>query len=307
MYANSSRYYSFFIVIGLYLATYAINCILSFAKHYNRTKSCFAIITAIVLLVHILKLFLSFNNIYIIDLQDKRKEISLHDPSAFICIDDKEFNRISDGAEDSNKRLKEIPSSSSLIDYCIKNNLFGRNAFYFVAEKNNATRSFLKKRIANDFIQIRETEHFITDRNHSKAISVYSMPQFNPSPDIPTSSFSYNAVLKSYIPEFDAFIYHNPQENKLIWLIGSFIDRNTKIIFQPHTDKKSLLPESRIQYGFDNRDFRHGDECEKEQLGKYRIFEKDIPMEYPITFIRCGFLPNGEEKAIERFLTITDK
>ena len=202
-----------------------------------------------------------------------------------------------------------FPSSSDLMNYCIDNNLFGRDIFYFVAEKNNATRNILKERAANDFIQLRRTEHFLTSRNHSKAISVYSMPQFNPTPDIPTSCFSCNAVLKSYIPEFDAFIYHDPQENKLIWLIGSFIDRNTKIIFQPHTDKRNLnlLPESRIQYGFDNRDFRSGDKCEIDQLSKYRIFEKEIPLEYPITFIRCGFYTRGEEKLIERFFTLADK
>lgn len=305
-YANSSRYYCFFIIICLYLTAYAIKCILSLANHCIIRKMCIFIIITIILLVHLLKLLGSFNNVYIIDLQRLTKMLSFHVPNSFICIYDKEFVRYSDGSEDYNKQLKIIPSSSDLMNYCVANNLFGRHSFYIVAEKNNATRNTLKERVANGFIQLRKTEHFLTSKNHNKAISVYSMPQFNPSPDIPTSCFSYNAFLKSYIPEFDTFIYHDPQENKLIWLIGSFIDRNTKILFQPHTDQKNLLPESRIQYGFDNRDFRSGDKYEKPQLSKYRIFEREIPLEYPITYIRCGFYTK-EGIIIDRFFTLSER
>ena len=77
-------------------------------------------------------------------------------------------------------------------------------------------------------------------------------------------------------------------------MVGAELNEDTALIFQTHTDEPDLLPEWRIQYGFDNQTFKIGSPFEKEKIGKYRVFEKDIPTSYPVTAIGIAFMTKGK-------------
>ena len=110
------------------------------------------------------------------------------------------------------------------------------------------------------------------------------------------------AVLKAWNEEFDTLVYQDG--DRLLWLIGSEIDKNTEIIYHIHTNEPEKLPERRVQYGFDNRGFRVGDERaenELEGIDHYRVFEKEIPEEYHVTAIVVGFNTDGTITWTESF------
>lgn len=83
---------------------------------------------------------------------------------------------------------------------------------------------------------------------------------------------------------------------RLLWLIGTEVDKSTEVIYHIHTDEPEKLPGKRAQYGFDNRGFRVGPEKaenELESIGHYRVFEKEIPEEYNVTAVVVGFNTDG--------------
>ena len=56
-----------------------------------------------------------------------------------------------------------------------------------------------------------------------------------------------------------------------------------------HTSKRQNLPESRIQHGYDNKGFNFEEfEYTDENTTPYRVAIRDIPAEFPITYIRTG-------------------
>ena len=103
-----------------------------------------------------------------------------------------------------------------------------------------------------------------------------------------------SAVLKAWNEEYDTLVYQDG--DRLLWLIGTDIDKNTEVIYHIHTDEPEKLPGKRVQYGFDNRGFRVGSERadnELEGIEHYRVFEKEIPKEYHVTAIVVGFNTDG--------------
>ena len=108
------------------------------------------------------------------------------------------------------------------------------------------------------------------------------------------SSMPETAVLKAYSPDFDTLVYQDC--DRIRWLIGTEIDKNTEIIYHIHTDEPEKLPENRVQYGFDNRGFRAGTERRDNELNHidhYRVFEREIPQEYNVTAIVIGLNTDG--------------
>lgn len=105
------------------------------------------------------------------------------------------------------------------------------------------------------------------------------------------SGLPETAVLKAWSEEYDTLVYQDG--DRLLWLIGSPIDRNTEIIYHIHTTEPEKLPENRISSGFDNRGFRVGADNELEGIKHYRVFEKEIPEEYHVTAIVVGFNTDG--------------
>lgn len=98
-------------------------------------------------------------------------------------------------------------------------------------------------------------------------------------------------ILKAYSQEYDTYIYQDG--DRLVWYIGYDIEPATEIIYHIYTNDGSLLPSDRIQYGFDNRGFRPTGNNELAGVDGYRVFEKEIPTEYPITSITVGFNPGS--------------
>ena len=101
--------------------------------------------------------------------------------------------------------------------------------------------------------------------------------------------------LKAYDLHNDIFVYQSCQ--KLYWLIGTDIDAQTEIICHLHTNEPEKLPAGREQYGFDNIGFHPNGKAEiteTMQCGRYRVFEREIPMQYPITLVRVGLHMNDK-------------
>ena len=114
--------------------------------------------------------------------------------------------------------------------------------------------------------------------------------------DVPViPSLPETAVLKTRNEAYDTLVYQDG--DRLLWLIGTEIDKNTEVIYHIHTDEPERLPENRVQYGFDNRGFRPpADERasnELEPIDHYRVFEREIPDEYNVTAIVVGFNTDG--------------
>ena len=108
------------------------------------------------------------------------------------------------------------------------------------------------------------------------------------------SGLPETAVLKARNTEYDVLVYEDC--DRLLWLIGSEIDKNTEIIYHIHTNEPEKLPEKRVQYGFDNRGFRVGPEKaenELESINHYRVFQKEIPEEFNVTAVVVGFNTDG--------------
>ena len=103
-----------------------------------------------------------------------------------------------------------------------------------------------------------------------------------------------SAVLKAWNEEYDTLVYQ--EGDRLLWLIGTEIDKKTEVIYHIHTDEPENLPEKRVPYGFDNRGFRAGAERadnEMTSIDHYRVFEKEIPEEYNVTAVVVGFNTDG--------------
>lgn len=103
-----------------------------------------------------------------------------------------------------------------------------------------------------------------------------------------------STVLKAWNEGYDTLVCQ--EGDRLLWLIGTEVDKSTEVIYHIHTDEPEKLPESRVQHGFDNRGFRVGAERadnELEGIEHYRVFEKEIPKEYHVTAIVVGFNTDG--------------
>ena len=101
-----------------------------------------------------------------------------------------------------------------------------------------------------------------------------------------------NAVLMAYDEKSDTLVYQDGQ--RLLWLIGSDIDPSTEIIYHIHTDEQERLPENRKKYGFDNRGFKTETGREQESIGHYRVYEKELPIEYHAAEVIVGFNAGGK-------------
>ena len=241
--------------------------------------------------------FSSFKNNYIFDLQDRVNRIQKDEPKSDIFIYHQEFKRIGRNAADNNPHIKRLPFDdySDPATLYIEKGAFSNSMYLIVPNYFNSS-------IANDSSlhyeggvkRYSEIERFYSNAGHRKYISFYRHIPYTPAPNtnIDDKLTNNHAVLKAFIPEYDAFIYQI--QDRLIWLIGAPLDPKTEIIYHIHTDQPELLPASRIKYRFDNRGFRINDKSERERIGTYRVFEKTIPSSYHITLIKVGFYSEGK-------------
>ena len=288
---TSSRYYSIILLYGIVLSVYFANAFIH-AFHSKTAKHLvifFFLATPFIL--HLILLFHSFRNTYIFDLQDSIKKTALNAPQYDIWVYKKEFNRLGYDLLQikKNNYFEFISSPNNLTNDFLQCSYFNTKTYYVISESSSVQSPFSEQ--YSHYYKKIKIEHHNTNHNHSNFVSIYEFLSFNPLPQIDISKRFNSPIIKAFIPEYDAYIFQDGR--KLFWLIGADIDRRTEIIFHIHTDRPELLPESRKKSGFDNRGFRVGYACERDRIGKYRVFEKDIPSEYPITCFRVGFNTEG--------------
>lgn len=123
----------------------------------------------------------------------------------------------------------------------------------------------------------------------------YNPYEFNPL-DMNIKSDLLNDVINYGILCFynkDIGIYVYQYDDKLYWLTDEIFefknDGKTYIQYQLETSRTDKLPDHRIQYGFDNIGFYFEEyEYVDENIKPYRVAIRDIPDNYPITYILTG-------------------
>lgn len=110
-----------------------------------------------------------------------------------------------------------------------------------------------------------------------------------------------DGVLKVYNAEYDTYLYQCG--NRFYWIIGYSLDETNTLICHLHTDEPELLSPDRRQYKFDNIDIRIGRGCELHDLGteRYRVFYRDIPQGYSITYVAVGISEKDQMLWYDRF------
>lgn len=292
-YYSSSRYYAVFLLYGLFFSAYAADYLIHICKKPAARKGVFLFLLAALLGCHTAKMFSSFRNNYILDLQDDAKRTIANNPDDVIYVYNKEFIRLKGQNTEDHLKILSYWDDYDINDIFLRKCHYTNKAFFVVPESKGSPAAppgdevFKAARLCRT-----KVEQHITNTKHTKTISMYRF-RFDsvPAPEVDLSTAYDNPILKAYVPEYDAFIYQ--VKNKLVWLIGADIEADTEIIYQQLTDHPELLPPDRVEYGFDNRGFRASSKSGGKRMGRYLVIEKDIPSEYPITEIRAGFSGNG--------------
>ena len=284
---QTTRYYSVGIVLGLFASMFLFEFMNRLAKRAKKTNVILSLFILALLSIQVIKVFSGFNNVYIADLQEcLRKEQSLS-PSTLTLLEDKEFNRLKNDKKEDEEEVGITQSGDvDLTDYYIRNSDYFHGSFIVIAEKTDKLADRKNASVPGGQF-IHALTQFNTSREHNRKITLYYHDPYEPSPDIEVDKILDNPVLKAYEPKYDAYIYQ--VKDKLVWFIGKEITKENLMIYHIFSDDPSLLPGKRAQIGFDNRNFRIGNPCERERIGKYRVFEKEIPSEYPVSYIRTGF------------------
>lgn len=288
---KSTRYFSIFIFWGIYFSTYAVDCFCDNIKKRNRPLIV-AILFIALFSFHIEKNFSSFRNNYILDIRQKIKTILEKEHESDVIIYKKEFERLSNNIDNSKNHLKETPIdfSGDLSNLFVSNGSFSSNMYCIITSDFNIFSYIEKDSLFHDKYERRfkKIAFFLSNKKHNKAISIYKHFPYTPSPDINLEKWYDHTNLKAIIPEYDTFIYQS--DNKLVWLIGVPLEDSTTIIYHIHTDQPELLPNDRVEYGYNNGDFYTNDKSERKSIGKYRVYEKKLPDKYHITHIGTGFV-----------------
>ena len=235
--------------------------------------------------VHMVKSFSSFNDVYIYDLQEKINNISKQNDGSRVYVFEKESDRLLNNTPFSKEHpeLKPISDNFDLTEFYVKNSFFPGSLYYINGEKENRKTSGNFKKKHDKWGKI---FNCYSNEDHTHTVSIYRHQPYTPSPDISLSSLGGGFILKAYVYEYDAFIYQ--AKDKIVWVVGKELDDKTEIIYHIYTTNPDLLPENRKKWGNDNRGIIAG-KVPKETIGKYSIYKKDIPTEYPVLRIRSGF------------------
>lgn len=298
---SSLRYYSVLLFGGIFLSSYGIDFVLRKCSHIYLKKSFFILFLLTLLFIHSIKCFSGFNDKYISDLQETVNNNRIDSHNTFWIIR-KEFLRLSNTHYDSiHKQIKILDDPDKTTNIFLEHCYYSNNVFFILSENKSSFLSPHERFQLNHFsFQYKKTGHFISNKKHNKFISIYQYTPEYPVPEIKLPPYLEHAVLKAYVPEYNAFIYH--LHDKIVWLIKSPVNPKTEAIYHLYTDHPELLPPARRSFTFDNLGFSLNKTNEKDQIGDYHIFEKNIPSEYPILFFRTGFNTGG--KAVWRIFAL---
>ncbi len=285
--AGSTRYYSALLLVGVFSASFFIHTISISTSQSKTLKNCFiTILICTAALEQTFKVFNSFNDLYIDDLQTMVKCFARNNPDAWIDVYPKERHRLlHDINYEHTKGIDFNPPKieSNLTEYYVANSFFPNELFYIGRDITIDKGIASQGENNNYFIYA----HFKSNKTGDKSINVYKHKIYYPEPDIDINTISPALVFQTYVPQYDTFIYRD--NNKFFWLIGEEIDKSVEIIFLIYPENTDLLPKSRKQYGFDNKGFRYNANNSSGMIGKYMLFEKEIPKEYSIKKIVFGF------------------
>ena len=292
---NASRYCVSFLII--LVCSLAIS-LKDFRCHTHLSNTIICIVSVCFLVFNFIKLFSGFRDVYWFDLRDDMSNILFNDFNDIVFVLEKDYNRIHvTNAPIPDRQLIYIDpplSYDELTSFYSKYfgiyNYLKDDSYFFVPQKKNEN---ISDKIDNGVLTFKEIRHYRTNRK----TSIYSIYYHPPTPprllrridevnNSQLKDYLEMGVLRAYEPFFDSYVFQI--NNKLVWLFGSPIEVGSEVIYQIFTDSTELLPKHRQQYGFDNRDFFIRKEQEKKQCGNYVVFEKDLPVEYPITKIRVG-------------------
>lgn len=286
----SSRYYCIFIIYALLLSSFSARLLMRISK-----KAFYALI-ALIFSANILITFLTYNNIYILDLQDVIKDLSYRNPDDKIFVHSKERKRITfyekkDTNEETELILNEVPED--LTFFYLKNTFFPNTLFCITPESFSRSLSSASKtqQTASDKRYARIGLLF-KNKKHNSVISIYKHDPYTPHP-VPDDGLDLlleHCNLKAYVPEYDAFIYLNGSQ--LIWLIGC--EEKLWVTFRLHFDSGEPPDHPPVSESDEERKwvdigFTNNNSKQYEQIGKYHIFKRNIPEDIKFEFISCAF------------------
>ena len=171
----SFRYYCIFIYLFLLFCSYI--------KDYPLCNSLysFCVILFCIVSYQSCSLFSSFNNSYILDLQDVCYKFSLLNPKSPKIIPQKEHLRILDNiSSESKDRFRYFDFKTNNIDFSeivFENISFNSDTYFFVPESINKKLFLCYDPLHN---YLRKICNFTTNHNHSKLISIYKSSPYEP-------------------------------------------------------------------------------------------------------------------------------
>lgn len=161
--SNSSRYYSIFILYGILFASYGLNRIETAFKKKGLSIVPYAIVP-IMLFVHVTKVFGSFSDKYILDLQEATALKAINNE---VYIQKKEYERL----KSINQKNVQIPETyQDLACFFVKSVLSGNKTFFVSSGSQLQLLKSLKLNANHN--DLFETDKFITNRSHKKTVSI---------------------------------------------------------------------------------------------------------------------------------------
>lgn len=275
-------------------------------RHFKRIKKIIVSLFFSVLIIHFFLSFSGSRNNYLFYVMDDTASLLSHDKNASFFIEKQEYDRVLYSPQKNNQIvLLHAPQTHEDMDLIYyQYEFWDNNAYLIFSEKKtgNSTGTF-QKCLYNSDTLCKKIRNYVKGKN--KYISVYFHEKFLPSSfedlkDYPAlNTIICNGTLKSCSPLFDTYIYQ--LGNTLFWIVGADLQPKDEIIFHLFPPNREYLPPERAKYGFDNRGFRINSKYEIGRYGKYRLFERTLPKEYPIVRIIVGF--NRNKRNITLFKT----
>ena len=281
---QTSRYCAFFLLSIPYI-------VLIFSNQLRNTNTGIIAPVVISLIVfNLLETFLSFNDLYV---RDAKEEIDLflsNSDNNLVMITPKEFYRLKKKNKKDQFILDLSLSNSKMLDYLCQQKPWNKS-IYLIDYYKNMNESYIDYIKKFDLFSINQIGSLITSAKKTKRLSFYKIDSNLPEDTVKIQNWlGNNASLESYSPLYKTYVFRNNKQ--FFWFIGIPIEDKTEIIYHLFPSELSLLPENRIQYGFDTRGFRKHRTSYKE-FDSYIVFEKEIPEDYPIERIDVGFYING--------------